>query len=812
MTNYFPQMRRPAFGLLLALLLTACDSGDDAEPAASTPPVNPPASSVDNGTTPPAGNPSLAVASISTTLRRPDGSVLSGNSVDAGDNVIFSASFIGSEPSDYQWYRNGVAIQGANADSYEIGQISSADDQALFSVRVSSSDNSTGTLSQPVSLTVRPGKGIELLAGWQGGRGQVDGLGVTARFDHPEGLTLDTAGNLYVADSDNTVIRKITPNGMVSTLAGSAGQSGYVDGQGAAARFSGISGVSSDTAGNVYVADGSAIRKITPAGRVTTLAGSGDNRGYVNGNGKVARFNSTNGLCSDGAGNLYTADSQTVRKISPNGEVNTVAGKANEQGFNGGAGSDARFYSPRVQACDANGNVYLNDATPGAWPGEFKSFVRKIDAQGAVTTLNEIGTKILQINGMDPYIYNLGSTTMAIGSNGNLYIASALWTGIYTASTTGAVTRLIGRKNSYENGKKAGVFSPMGIAVAANGTIYVTDREDSIIRTITPAGMVATFAGSPIRFVGELSNMPATFEGAEAIATDKQGNTYVTDAEHHIVRKITPNGVTTTLAGQARQTGYADGASALFNIPRGITTDGASNVYVADTANHVIRKITPAGIVSTLAGRAGSAGSADGTGDAARFNIPVGLANDTAGNLYVAESGGTIRKITPAGVVSTRATLSDIQASSLASDASGNLYAARRHVIIKLTTDGQLIGLAGTVDNVGSKDGPASEALFNDIHSITLDPAGNLYVSENSNHTIRKLSPAGMVTTFAGKSGVKGVKLGSLPGGLSGPGGIAFGLRHSQPALFAINWHQYTTSPFKGYTPTETNIVTIALP
>ena len=200
------------------------------------------------------------------------------------------------------------------------------------------------------------------------------------------------------------------------------------------------------------------------------------------------------------------------------------------------------------------------------------------------------------------------------------------------------------------------------------------------------------------------------------------------------------------------------------------------------------------------------------TGDAARFNAPAGLASDAAGNLYVAESSGTIRKISPAGVVSTRATVGDIQPSSLASDASGNLYLSRRQAIIKLTTDGQLIGLAGNTDQVGSNDGIAQEARFNSPHSITLDPAGNLYITENNNHTVRKLSPGGTVTTFAGKSGEKGVKLGPLPGGLSGPRGIAFGLRHSQPALFVINWHAFVTPPFKGYTPTENNIVTIALP
>ena len=163
-------------------------------------------------------------------------------------------------------------------------------------------------------------------------------------------------------------------------------------------------------------------------------------------------------------------------------------------------------------------------------------------------------------------------------------------------------------------------------------------------------------------------------------------------------------GVVTTLAGSAGERGSADGtgSAARFNFPFGVATDVAGNVYVADQSNHTIRKITPAGVVTTLAGSAGNDGSADGTGSAARFNAPTGVATDTDGNVYVADAfNNIIRKITPAGVVTT---------------------------------------LAGSADNVGSADGTGSAARFNNPFGVATDIDGNVYVADQSNHTIRKIT------------------------------------------------------------------------
>jgi MYXO-CTERM domain-containing protein len=204
------------------------------------------------------------------------------------------------------------------------------------------------------------------------------------------------------------------------------------------------------------------------------------------------------------------------------------------------------------------------------------------------------------------------------------------------------------------------------------------------------------------------------------VAVDGAGTVYVADTRNDTIRRITPAGVVTTFAGAAGNIGPTDGLgdAARFYEPNALATDGAGNVYVADTRNHTIRRITPAGAVTTLAGLAGASGSADGTGSDARFNNPYGLAVDTGGNVYVADTYNcTIRRITPAGAVTT------------------------------------LAGLAGSS---GSADGTGSDARFFNPQGVAVDQAGNIYVADGNNHTFRRVTPGGIVTTLAGKGGADG--------------------------------------------------------
>ena len=325
---------------------------------------------------------------------------------------------------------------------------------------------------------------VSTLAGQSGPYGSADGSGAAARFDHPDGIARDAAGNLYVVDAFNSTIRKITPAGEVTTLAGQAGSSGSADGSGSAARFIYPSGIACDAAGNLYVTDfGNTIRKITLAGAVTTLAGKAGPRDSADGSGAAARFSNPTGIAGDAAGNLYVADTfnSTIRKITPAGKVTTLAGKAGSLGSADGSGTAARFYYPTGIAGDAAGNLCVADT--------LNSTIRKITPAGEVTTLAG----------------NAGSPGSADGS--------------------GAAAR----------------FNwPLGIAGDAAGNLYVADTFNSTIRKITPAGKVTTLAGQA-GSVGSAdgSGAAARFSHPEGVACDAAGNLYVADTGNNIIRKIT---------------------------------------------------------------------------------------------------------------------------------------------------------------------------------------------------------------------------------------------------------------------------------
>ncbi len=287
----------------------------------------------------------------------------------------------------------------------------------------------------------------------------------------------------------------------------------------------------------------------------------------------------------------------------------------------------------------------------------------------------------------------------------------------------------------------------------------------------------STLAGSPTQAAGHAdgSGSSALFYYPTGVAVDSAGNVYVADTDNHAIRKITPAGVVTTLAGSATQAhGYLDGtgSNVLFNYPTGVAVDSAGNVYVADRSNNLIRTITPAGVVSTLAGSATQAyGHADGSGANASFNGPAGVAVDSAGNIYVADyNNNAIRKVTSSGQVSTLAG-SSTQAfghadgsgtnasfygpQGVAVDSSGNVYVAdyNNNAIRVISPAGQVTTLAGSpTQAAGHADGSGSSALFDGPAAVAVDSAGNVYVADQNNNAIRKITPAGLVSTLAGSS------------------------------------------------------------
>ncbi|MEY2661380.1 MAG: hypothetical protein RLZZ123_2552 [Pseudomonadota bacterium] len=300
--------------------------------------------------------------------------------------------------------------------------------------------------------------------------------------------------------------------------------------------------------------------------------------------------------------------------------------------------------------------------------------------------------------------------------------------------------------------------SPYGIAIDTNGNIYLADYNNNRIRKINPAGVVSTLAGSGALSAVDGSGATATFSYAYGVAVDTSGHVYVADYFNHMIRKITSEGVVSTLAGSGGIAGSANGAGtvASFRFPTSVAVDTSGYVYVGDTLNHLIRKISPVGVVSTLAGTGGIAGSANGTGTVASFNNPSGLAIDNNGNLYVSDTGNhLIRKITTSGVVSTLAGTgfagsangTGIMASfhnptSAVIDNSNNIYVVDQlnHRIRKITPSSVVSTVAGD-GTLGYADGPGDMAKFSSPNSITVDNSGNLYVTDSDNHRIRKITP-----------------------------------------------------------------------
>ena len=308
--------------------------------------------------------------------------------------------------------------------------------------------------------------------------GYADGSGSQARFRLPNGVAADLAGNIYVADTANNVIRKITSDGLVSTAAGTAGASGDTDETGSQARFQAPFGLAVDRLGNVYVADtvNNTIRKISPDGIVRTLAGLAGHPGSDDGLGSIARFRNPWGVAVDLWGNVFVADASNdaIRKISPTGHVTTLAGLAGDSGQNDGPGDRARFNHPYGVAVDGAGNVYVSDSG--------NQTIRRITAEGVVVT----------------------------------------------------IAGLAGHAGHADGGPTDARFNdPEGLAVDALGNIYVADAGNNLVRKISPLGIVTTL--SPPTGDGARWNNPG------GIAVDVAGNILVADTSNHCIRKLAPS-------------------------------------------------------------------------------------------------------------------------------------------------------------------------------------------------------------------------------------------------------------------------------
>lgn len=609
---------------------------------------------------------------------------------------------------------------------------------------------------------------VSTIAGSTAGPGFADGRGSAARFSDPVGIAIDAAGTLYVADSANHVIRKISRDGVVTTLAGKPDVVGAVDGMGEAARFNTPYGVAVDGSGNVYVIErwNHALRKITPAGNVTTLAGKLGSAGSADGSGAGAGFFAPAGLDIDDSGNIYVADTgnAAIRKVTPGGTVTTLAGLKGAPGSLDGFGDQARFHHPWDVAADRAGNVYVADLSNHA--------IRRITPDGRVTTIaGQLGSEG-QADGTGVDARFEFPWSVDVDDAGNVYVADTWNHTIRRITPAGVVTTVVGRADSPGRrdgqGAAARLDVPSGIIVDPSGGLFVTDRYNQAIRYINPQLVTMFFAGS-VPESGEVNGTgtSARFWYPMGITTDPAGNIYV--SANATIRRITPAGVVTTVAGRFGEPGSADGtgSAARFDSPIGVASDAAGNIYIADRDNHTIRKMTPAGVVTTIAGVAGQSGYADGTGAQARFHTPHGMAIDHLGNLYVADTyNHRIRIIEPTGVVATVAgsgAASGFDAvgqrasfnypTGLAVDASRNVYVADwgNHTIRKIAPNGTVTTLAGSRGFAFQRDGNGSFAYFDRPYGIAARPDGTLFVVQENGHNVRRIDPNANVTTVSGK-------------------------------------------------------------
>ena len=570
-----------------------------------------------------------------------------------------------------------------------------------------------------------------------------------AQLNLPYGLAVDAAGNLYIADLGNNRVRRVSPDGAIVTIAGT-GVEGYSGdgGQASATQLYAPRDVAVDRAANLYIAEfeGHRVRKVTPAGVIATVAGTGiAGLGGDGGAATVAQLSFPAGLAVDRTGALYIADSgnNRVRKILSGGVISTVLGgsastvlatptavavdqsltiyvagcpsitvQSNTSagvwsnfagavaGYSGDGGvaiAAGLMNSPHDLAVDPAGDVFIADGMR----------VRKVYADGLITTVAG-----------DGYLRAVGDGTPAtsailyqpsdvlLDTAGNLFIADTGTERVRIVLATGIIQTLAGDGTAGYNtdGVPAGaaeLWAPMGLAMNPSGNLLVADTGNSRVRDIS-AGVISTLAGT------DAAALDTPLRGPRGVCTGRDGSVYIVDTDNHRVLVAPPNLAVTTFAGNGGPGDAGDGESARFaqlNLPSACALDGLGDMFIADTANHRIREVTPAGVIETVAGSGVAGYSGDGgAASAAALYAPAGVAVDGNGDLFIADTGN--------------------------------------HAIRLVTPDGAIHTIAGQGTAGFSGDGGASLAAFlNSPSGMLLDGAGDLYFADTGNNRVRRLVP-----------------------------------------------------------------------
>jgi len=742
-----------------------------------------------------------------------------------------------------------VAGNGTAGYSGDSGPATSAELNYPFGLAVDSggnlfiSDSSNNAIRKVAAgtgvITTVVGNG---LAGYNG-----DNIAaVSAQLSYPGGIALDKAGNLYIADQENWRIRKVAAaTGVITTVAG-IGQYGNTGDGGPAisATFMNPTGLAVDSAGDLYIADsnGNVVREVyAGSGKISTVAGTYSGNPYYNPSGysgdggpaTSALLNQPFGVAVDGAGNLYIADSNNgaIRKVSATnsiaspsgfitGIITTVAGNGNLFGCSSlsgdaGAATSASLCYPRGVTTDSAGNLYIAETS--------ESRIREVTVASAPPTTataapvfsvpagTYFNPQTVTLSDATPgaaiYVSMTGdpATTLWPGYNGPINVTGTIMvsavavapgmlpstpvTASYTITSppTAVISTVAGNGVSGTSGAGGPATSAefaylRGMAIDSAGNIYLADSNAFVVWEISAkTGNIAIVAGNgtPGSSGDGGPAVNAELESPSGIAVDKAGNVYIADTQTNSIRKVTAaTGVISTVAGARNLYGIPGGKGdgglatlAFLNQPAGLALDSAGNLYIADTYDYVVRKVTAStGIISTFAGNwAYGYGGDGGPATSAKLNTPFALAFDSAGNLFVGdEYGGRIRKVAAGtGVISTVAGNGDefgtsgdgglainaeIFPQGLAVDAAGNVYISSwpgsvREVSASTGNIARVVGngYAGFSGDGGS----ATVAAILNPQGLAFDAAGNLYIADAGNSRVRKVTFPGPAATPA---------------------------------------------------------------
>ena len=592
------------------------------------------------------------------------------------------------------------------------------------------------------------------------------GAAVDAELNGPSGVAVDASGNVYINDSGNAVIRVVSQSGSIATYSPSV-LSAW--------------GLALDPSGYFYISDGGArILRLGPGGTVTTFAGNGTS-GYSGDGGPAtnAQLNNCFSFALDADGDLFLADTlnNVVRKVSVSGTITTVAGGGTAG--DGGPATNAALYDPQGVAVDSRGNLYISDSGYDR--------VREVTVDGTIHTVAGSGVYGFQGDESPASLAALSSPgALQADSAGNLYISDVGNNRIREVSG-GIISTVVGGGSGDFVAAPFDLFNALH-AVARDdfGNLYVS--EPGRVQVVTPSGAISTVAGNGVAgYYGD--NGPATaaqISGAPGLAVGPTGALYIADPGNNRVRRIA-GGIITTVAGTGSEGYNGDGgpaAAAQLYGPAAVTTDPSGDLFISDAWNNVVRKVAPNGIISTVAGVAGYTGNscADfGPATAAHLSAPAGLAVDSAGNIYIADSGDNcVRMVDTKGIVSTvagtgffgyiedggPATEAELfQPTGVAVDSAGNLYIADSadSRIRMVTTDGIIHTIAGGgTEQLGAGDGAPAVSAWIMPNGIALDAAADIYMVDWN--YLRVLTPQGAAPVLA----VFSTHTGNFPPGSAG--------------------------------------------